>query len=245
MRNNTAQISRYILPKLGKKDINEITPTDVLEILREIEAKRNFSTASNVLGYCSRIFRYAVASALCPPKKSIGPCRDLKNALTPVKSTPRPAILQPKEVGELMRLIRTSKNPIIKNVLLYTAYTFCRPSEVRNAEWSEIYIQYVNGVNKKLQRTSKNDVFCAVRFSYAKHRKQIIIMSNFGNKIVMTYKTKEELENAVSSMLDLCITKGWALEDVTFSGGKEFIAEAERQRDIRLLMEEAFNTKLQ
>ncbi len=59
-------------------------------------------------------------------------------------------------------------------------------------------------------------------------------LEDFGSQILMSFKNKKELENAVSASLDLCIAKGWNLKDIVFNGSKEFIEEAEKQRDERL-----------
>ncbi len=124
----------HIFPYLEAREITSIQPADVLAIVRKIEERKQFELASKTLEFCSRIFRFAVASSLCPSD----PCRDLSGALTPYRNTPLPAIVDPKEVGELMRTIRAHKIPTVRNMLLFSAYTFCRPGEIHKASWEEI-----------------------------------------------------------------------------------------------------------
>ncbi len=59
-------------------------------------------------------------------------------------------------------------------------------------------------------------------------------LEDIGDTILLTYKTKSELENAVSAMLDLCHTKGWNYDDIVFTGSSDFLLEAEKQREERM-----------
>lgn len=66
-------------PVLGKKDIAGIRPTEILAMLRKIEARGAYETAPRVLGICGQIFRYGVAVSLLESD----PSRDLRGALVP------------------------------------------------------------------------------------------------------------------------------------------------------------------
>ncbi len=128
------RLNNYILPALGNKIIDEIKAFDVLQIVRKAEKEKKFETASRILGISSQIFRFAVACTYC----SSDPCRDLKGALTPFKQKPMAAITKPKEVAKLMKNIKSYPVANMRNALLFSAYTFCRPGEIRHAEWNEI-----------------------------------------------------------------------------------------------------------
>ena len=129
------RLERYALPHIGGLPIESITPPDVLRFVRLIEGKGAFETASRVFGICSQVFRFAVACGICPSD----PCRDLRGALTAHVETPRPAITDPDEVGALLLSIREYRGAFVTRMaMLWSAYTFCRPGEVRKAEWSEI-----------------------------------------------------------------------------------------------------------
>ena len=93
------------------------------------------TTAYRVLGVCSLVFRYAVACGYC----TSDPCRDLRGALTAHVVKPRAALTDPKKVGRLMVHIDNYQGSIvIRLAMKWSALTFCRPGEVRKAEWSEI-----------------------------------------------------------------------------------------------------------
>jgi integrase len=49
-----------------------------------------------------------------------------------------PSPKKPEEVGMLMRAIDAYPHDMIRCAMLFSALTFCRPGEIRHAEWSEI-----------------------------------------------------------------------------------------------------------
>uniref|UniRef100_B8J055 Integrase family protein n=1 Tax=Desulfovibrio desulfuricans (strain ATCC 27774 / DSM 6949 / MB) TaxID=525146 RepID=B8J055_DESDA len=124
-----------VYPAFGAKPIAAVTPQDILAMLRKIEERRAFETASRVLGFCSLIFKYAVTLGLV----EADPCRDLRPALKPYAKGQLAAITKPKEVGALMRAIDDYKGSVVvRAALLFSALTFCRPGEIRHVEWAEI-----------------------------------------------------------------------------------------------------------
>ncbi len=130
------RLRNYVFPSIGDRDIQEVTPQEILAFLRPVEEQRKFETASRVLGICSQIFRYGVACGYCPSD----PCRDLRGALTTCKEKPFPALTDPNDVAGLMASIREYQgNVVTRSALFWSAYTFCRPGEVRRAEWKEIH----------------------------------------------------------------------------------------------------------
>ncbi len=129
------RLELYAYPHIGKRPIADIAPPEVLAFVRLIEGRGKNETASRVLGICSQVFRYGVSCGLCPSD----PCRDLRGALVAHVEVPRPALTDPADVGGLMRSIRGYQGSFItRAAMLWSAYTFCRPGEVRRAEWSEI-----------------------------------------------------------------------------------------------------------
>jgi len=130
------RLELYVYPHIGDRNIEEVTPPEVLRFVRLLEGRGKNETASRILGICSQVFRYGVACGLCPSD----PCRDLRGALTAHVETPRAAITSPKEVAGLMAAIRGYGGTFVtRYALLWSAYTFCRPGEIRRAEWSEIF----------------------------------------------------------------------------------------------------------
>ena len=131
------RLDRFVYPHIGKQNIAEVTPVDILKFIRLIENKGKNHTAHRVLGIVSQVFRYGVAIGKCPSD----PCRDLSGALTSYTEKPRAAIVTRDGVAELMKRIAVYKSPVMRYLLFWSAYTFCRPGEVREAEWNEIDLE--------------------------------------------------------------------------------------------------------
>lgn len=130
-----ARLEDNVYPDLGVISIDQIEPADVLIMIKKIEARGALEVAKRTLGICSQVFRYAVASALIPSD----PCRDLQGALEQRVPDQFAALTTPKAVGELMRRIDEYRGTaVVRAALEFSALTFCRPGEVRHAEWSEI-----------------------------------------------------------------------------------------------------------
>lgn len=91
------------LPWLQKRPITEITPPELLRVLKRIESRGAIETARRVKQYISQIFRFAIAQGLADSD----PSRDLTEALKKVAPTKHfPSITEPKQVGPLLKAIR-------------------------------------------------------------------------------------------------------------------------------------------
>jgi len=122
-------------PILGAKPINEIKAPELLAMLRRIESRGSLETAHRVRTICGQVFRYAVATG----RAERDPAADLKGALPPYKKGHHAAVTDPKEVAPLLRAIDGySGSFVVKCALQIAALVFCRPGELRQAEWTEI-----------------------------------------------------------------------------------------------------------
>lgn len=124
-----------VLESLGKKAIADFRPADFLPLLREIEA-RSPSVAKKVRTDFSQCFRYAVAADLAERD----PLRDLQGALRPLKVEHRPALIDPAEIGKILRFI--NEHPTVGVVtrlyLQIIPHIFTRPGELRLAKWADV-----------------------------------------------------------------------------------------------------------
>ena len=129
------RLTANVYPYIGDRPIADIAPQDVLPLLRKIEERRAFEVANRVLGICSLIFRYGVAIGVV----ASDPCRDLRGALVPHQKGQFAALTKPQDVGVLMLSIDDYKGSgVVRAALKFSALTFCRPGEIRQAEWGEI-----------------------------------------------------------------------------------------------------------
>lgn len=130
-----SRLEKNVFPFIGDTSIEDVQPVDVLNAMRKVEARGAHEVAHRTLGICGMVFRYAVAACMVESD----PCRDLKGALTPPKKGNFAAITEHKQIGALMRSIfGYGHTELVKCATLFTAYTFGRQKEIRNAKWADI-----------------------------------------------------------------------------------------------------------
>jgi len=121
-------------PTLGNRPITEITPHELLVVLRKSETAGQRETARRLRSFASRVFRYAVATA----RASHDPAQPLAGALVSPVAKHHSAIIDPVQFGALLRAIDGyGGQPITKLALRFTAHVYQRPGEIRQAEWAE------------------------------------------------------------------------------------------------------------
>ena len=129
------RIAGNIFPYLGNRPVNEITPPELLGVLRKIEARGACYQANRIRETCSLVFRYAIATG----RAERDTAADLRGAIRTHITTSRAAITEPQEVGGLLRAIDDYTGHFVtKCGLQLLALTFLRPGEVRLGEWPEI-----------------------------------------------------------------------------------------------------------
>lgn len=124
----------FTYPDLGKRPIAEISPHELLAVLRTVEARGRHDSAKRIRATCSQVFRYAIATA----RADRDIANDLKGALIAPKVTHRAAITTPLEVGALLRAIEGFEgHSTTRAALKLIPHVFVRPGELRHAEWNE------------------------------------------------------------------------------------------------------------
>jgi len=83
-------------PWIGGRPIAEITPPELLAVIRRIEDRGTLDTAHRVRGDCGQIFRYAIATG----RAERDPSADLRGALPPITQAHFASITEPANVGE-------------------------------------------------------------------------------------------------------------------------------------------------
>ena len=122
-------------PSLGTRPIAEISPHELLAVLKSAERAGHRETARRLRSFASRVFRYAVVTA----RATVDPAQPLQGALVAPIVTHHAAIVEPVAFGKLLRAIDAySGQPVTQMALRFTAHVFQRPGEIRQAEWSEI-----------------------------------------------------------------------------------------------------------
>ena len=131
----TRRLEVDVFPWLGKRPVADITPPELLSVLRRTESRGAIDTAHRVLQTCGQIFRYAVITG----RATRDPSADLRGALQKVKGTHFSAITEPQAIGPLLRVLYDYRGSVIVRCALRLAsLVFVRPGELRKAEWTEI-----------------------------------------------------------------------------------------------------------
>jgi hypothetical protein len=97
----TTWLLDFARPVLGNRPINEITPPEVLAVLRKVEARGRLESARRLRGTIGSVFRYAIATARAANDPTLAP----RGALTVPTVKPRAAVTEPKAFGALLRAI--------------------------------------------------------------------------------------------------------------------------------------------
>lgn len=120
---------------LTNRPVSQITPAEVLELLKRIEKSGRRDTARRLRGTISGVFRLSIMTL----RAESDPTYPLRGALLAPVVTNRPAITDEKGLGRLMASIDEYDGWLtITAALKFIALTCARPGEVRHATRAEI-----------------------------------------------------------------------------------------------------------
>ncbi len=136
----SALLQNNIIPFIGKKAIDEITPLELLEVAKKKEAQGKLDTAHRLLQVCGQVWKYAITHGKC--SYNIVMSIDKKYALKRHERKNYPHITDENVFATFLK--DTSSywgNPSVRYLLKIYPYLFVRPSELRLAEWSEFNLE--------------------------------------------------------------------------------------------------------
>jgi integrase len=132
-RKTLKRLESYVFPKLGQRPVAEISPAELLSVMRAVEG-RGVDLAHRMLQVCGQVFNFA----LLTERASNNPASALRGALKPVVKTNR-AYLKANELPEFLgKLERYDGGLLTKLAMKFLILTFVRTGELRGAEWTEI-----------------------------------------------------------------------------------------------------------
>ena len=124
-----------LLAGIAKRPIASVTPHELLDVLKRVERRGHHETALRLRSFAGRVFRYGFATL----RTEHNPADILRGALTVPRVKHHAAIIEPKKVGELLRVIEDYKGrPETLHALRIAPHVFLRPGELRQAKWCEI-----------------------------------------------------------------------------------------------------------
>ena len=123
---------------VGSRPVSEIQPVELLAAIKKIEKAGNHETAKRVRAFAARVFRYAVITGRC----RFNPAADLGEALIVPKVKHHAALIEPDDVGRLLRAIDVYRgHGLCPLALKMLPHVFVRPGELRHAEWEEFDLE--------------------------------------------------------------------------------------------------------
>jgi integrase len=125
----------YLLPRLGDKPITSITVQDLISTFKPMILQDKLPSMDKARIIAGQVLQFALSLGEVTHNVAL----DLKGLL-PSSRTKRhfASLTVPSDVARLMRAIKEYQGTlIVRTALLFSAYTFQRPGEIRRAEWLE------------------------------------------------------------------------------------------------------------
>lgn len=135
-KNVLHRLETDIFPHIANWPIKDVKAPDLLDVLRKIEKRGAWDLAIRTRQICGQVFRYGIQLGRCERN----PAHDLCGALK-TRKTEHYAAITPDELPELVRAVHCNDArlyPRTRNAILLSLLTFQRPTEIREARWSEI-----------------------------------------------------------------------------------------------------------
>ena len=131
------RMERNLFPALGSRPIKEITPAELLAVLKKMESRDAIDLAHRGQQTAGQIFRYAVATGRAERDITV----DLRGALKTRKKVNH-AYLTESELPKFLAKLKTYDGDLqTKIATMLLVLTFVRTTELRAAKWEELAIE--------------------------------------------------------------------------------------------------------
>jgi len=135
--NIEAALKKDVFPKLGAKAPHAVTRADIVDILRKVEERGAFEMVRRIRMWLRELFEFGIDDEKRPQLLAspvpMGTLRSFKTR----KTRSFPAVTEAAHVPALMVALRRTENWIVRAALLFSAYVWQRPTEIREATWKE------------------------------------------------------------------------------------------------------------
>jgi integrase len=153
-------LEKDIFPVLGKVQIKDITASDVIAVLRPIEARGAKDTARRIRQRMSAVFVYSISTG----RAETDPAATVQKAMAPLKKGRQPAITDLSKAREMLAKVdREIAHPVTKLALRILALTAVRPGTLASTPWfewtdfDETPLWHIPAVRMKLRLQYKED----------------------------------------------------------------------------------------
>jgi integrase len=154
------RLENHAFPWIGRMPIAEVGVAQIRPLLKRISDRGHVEQAHRLRFQLSRVFKFAMVHE----KADRDPAAALAEILPARRKQNYPTITNPAEVGALLRAIDSFPGSFVVACALKLApLWFCRPGEVRLAEWTHIDMDgehptyTVPATNRKLRKADKEN----------------------------------------------------------------------------------------
>jgi len=128
-------ITKDLIPYLGSRAIANVKPIELLAVIRKVEERGALDVAHRVHMTAHGVWCHAVATGRA--ERDITP--DIKKALKPHIKENLPAIIEPAQLGQLLRASEAySGGPVVRAALKLAPILFQRPGHLRTMRRSDL-----------------------------------------------------------------------------------------------------------
>ena len=128
-------ITKDLIPYLGARAIGSIKPIELLAVIQKVEERGALDVAHRVHMTAHGVWCHAVATGRA--ERDI--TQDIKKALKPHIKENLPAIIDPVQLGQLLRASDAYQGgPVLRAALKLAPILFQRPGNLRTMRWDDI-----------------------------------------------------------------------------------------------------------
>lgn len=145
---------KYIKPYFAGLRLSKITTADIADICHKILDDGKEEVARRIYMMISQVFDFAMMEQIVNSNPALSLSKS-KNFFPKHVALNYAALIDPSEIAMLLRSIEAYPNPIVRYAMQLSAYSFCRPGEIRTAEWSDLNLaerQWVIPLEKTKKR---------------------------------------------------------------------------------------------
>ncbi len=128
---------RDVFPIIGEKNIREVTPRDIIQVLEHIKMRGAIETAHRLFTQISKVFQFAVSYG----HAERNPCNDMdkRHILQAVRAKHYATITEDNQIGKLLYDLNKYKGDYATRMALcFAPYVAVRPHNIRYSRWKEI-----------------------------------------------------------------------------------------------------------
>lgn len=129
------RLEQDVFPHIGNRPIADISPMELLEVIKKIEKRGALEAARRTLQLCGQVFKYAIPHGLAERN----PAPDITGALAPYKRK-HFAALEASDIPEFLHVLERNDArlfPQTRHAMQLLMLTFVRTSELIEASWDE------------------------------------------------------------------------------------------------------------